>query len=195
MGNGDCRLHHICVAPSPTLFSPAPAWGPSHRIQPLMSYSNMSPSHGLQFFKKGSITGPFHGAQSFRNRLLQHRSPMGYSSCQETWSCTGFPLIQCLKHLVPLLPHWPWCLWDVSLLFADLCLSQLLQSFFYPYSKMFSQRYHQLHWWAQLWPAVGPIWSQVELLSCKIVSLVIEAIPAALPATKTLPHNSDTTSF
>ncbi|KAK4832711.1 hypothetical protein QYF61_025172 [Mycteria americana] len=57
--------------------SSAPAWGPSHRTQSSMNFSNMSPSHGLQFFTNCSSVGPFRGVQSCRNRLLQRGSPMG----------------------------------------------------------------------------------------------------------------------
>ena len=57
--------------------SPAPAWGPSHRDQPSMNFSNVSPSHRLQFFTNCSSMGPIHGVQSFKNRLLQRGSPAG----------------------------------------------------------------------------------------------------------------------
>ncbi|KAK4830240.1 hypothetical protein QYF61_009307 [Mycteria americana] len=53
------------------------AWGPSHGRQFSMNFSNVSPSSGLQFFMNCSSMGPFHRVQSFRNRLLQHRFPMG----------------------------------------------------------------------------------------------------------------------
>ena len=49
----------------------APAWGPSHKRQSSMDFSNVSPSHRLQFFRNCSSVAPFYGVQSFRNRLLQ----------------------------------------------------------------------------------------------------------------------------
>ncbi|NXC66527.1 PLCZ1 phosphodiesterase, partial [Anhinga anhinga] len=58
--------------------SPAPAWGPSHRRQSSMNFSNVPPSHGLQFFTNLlQHWGPSHGVRSFRNRLLQCGSPVG----------------------------------------------------------------------------------------------------------------------
>ncbi|KAK4831745.1 hypothetical protein QYF61_018943 [Mycteria americana] len=57
--------------------SPDPAWGPSHRRQSSMNFSNVSPSRGLQFFTNCSSVGPFCRVQSCRNRLLQRGSPTG----------------------------------------------------------------------------------------------------------------------
>lgn len=41
-----------------------------------------------------------------------------------------------------------------------LSFSQLLSNVCYPFLNVSSQRHHQHPWWAQLWPAVGPFWSQ-----------------------------------
>jgi len=64
---------HI-AAPSSSLSSPAPVWGPSHRRQLSINCSNVSPSHILLFFTNYSSMGPLHGVQSFRNRLPQRGS-------------------------------------------------------------------------------------------------------------------------
>jgi len=77
-GNGGCS-HFItpCVCCSFSLSSPASMWGPIHRRQSSMNFSNVGPSHRLQFFMSCSSVGPSHGVQSFRNRLLQRWSTMG----------------------------------------------------------------------------------------------------------------------
>jgi len=69
-----------------------PAWGPTHRKQYSMNFSNSSPSHGLQLFTNCPSLGPFHGVQSFRNRLLQRGSPQGHKPCQQTCSSVGSSL-------------------------------------------------------------------------------------------------------
>lgn len=49
------------------------------------------------------------------------------------------------------------------LLFASLLpLSQLLSSVCCPLN-VFSQRHYHHPWWAVLWPAAGPFWSQLEV--------------------------------
>jgi len=90
----------VSANPSSSCSSPAPMWGPSHRVQSFMNFSSVGPSHGLQFFKNCSSMGRFLRVQSFRNRLLecgfptgsqvlsanllQHRLPStGCSSCRE----------------------------------------------------------------------------------------------------------------
>lgn len=49
-------------------------------------------------------------------------------SCVDPAQTTGTLLQQCLKHLLPLLHHWPWCLKGFSPIFFSL-LSQLLHCF------------------------------------------------------------------
>ncbi|KAK4830930.1 hypothetical protein QYF61_014303, partial [Mycteria americana] len=51
-------------------------WGPSHRRQSSMNFSNVSPSHGLQFFMNCSSMGP----------------PRCHKSCQQTCSGVGSSL-------------------------------------------------------------------------------------------------------
>ena len=63
----------------------------------------------------------------------------------------------------PPLLHWTWCLQG--------CLSPFPAPFSQTPCSVFtlttlSQRHHQLCWQAQLWPAAGPSWSQLELALC-----------------------------
>jgi len=60
--------HVVSAAPSSSLSSPAPAWGPPH---------------GRQLFTNCPSVGPSHGVQSFRNRLLQCGSPRGHKPCSK----------------------------------------------------------------------------------------------------------------
>jgi len=69
-------LDAVSAAPSSSLPSPAPAWGPTHGRQFSTNFSNVSLSHRLQFMNCPSV-GPSHVMQSFRNRLLQREFPTG----------------------------------------------------------------------------------------------------------------------
>jgi len=62
-----------------------------------------------------------------------------------------------------LLLHWPWGLQGFFSHIFLTPLSQLLHSIFYAFLNTLSQRHHQRHWWAQLWPVVGLFWRWLEM--------------------------------
>lgn len=136
--------------------------------------------------------GPSGELQSFKNRLLQHGSPTNPSSknCSslgfspQTTACARIlflhglsmgcrsyllhpgPLMGsreihalCLEHLLPSFCTNLGGYRVVSPPFSHPSLSQLSYSFL----TMLSQRCHQVCWWVQFWPIVGPFWNSLQL--------------------------------
>ena len=103
------------------------------------------------------------GCSSFRNiHLLWRRSSTGYSEyllwCGSSMDCSEYPSL-------------PWSTSSSSDLgvpsvvrhsFCSLLVS--LFNILYPFLNTFSQRCHQLGWWAQLCPVVGLLWSWLQLV-------------------------------
>ncbi|KAK4810986.1 hypothetical protein QYF61_014458 [Mycteria americana] len=103
MGVAVSSSHIVSATPSSSHSSPAPVWGPTHRRQSSMNFSNVGPSHGLQFFRNGLLQcGALHGLQvdicSTVNlhglqgdNLLHHGLHHGLQGnlCSGTWSTSS----------------------------------------------------------------------------------------------------------
>lgn len=137
--------------------------------------------------------GPFHGI--VLHKLFQHGTFPWGTILQEQIAVAGVP------HRSYPLPGACSSLGfpqdaGQSLLHFLIPLSQFLHSIFYPSLNIFSQRCHQHHCWAQLWPALGlPGQAPSGCVHQRAKpGPFSEATPAVPPATKTLAPAPNTRS-
>lgn len=139
------QLHSII--PNASTFSPSPEQ--FRRLRSVHSF----------FFTVFCASGEsFSGLQSFKINLLQCGCFMGYSSFQTRLPAPRAAGEFLLQHLECLLPPFSYYSQGYSSLilvpFLKKCLSGIFLLFFL---NKLSQRHPHLDWWAQLWPAVGPL--------------------------------------
>lgn len=98
------------------------------------------------------------------------------------------PVLWCLEHLLFLhfLLTWVFAVVSHTPLSALSCCRVVFDLF----SKRFSQRHHQCHWWIQLWSAVALLELAVSSTGQSLASSPRSFLQP--PATKTMPHKPNT---
>jgi len=92
MGVAVRSSHLVFSAPSSSLSSPVPAWGPSHRRQSSTNFSNIDPSHGPQLFMNCSNMVPSTGCSPSGADCSSVGPLCSHKSCQQTCSSVGSSL-------------------------------------------------------------------------------------------------------
>ena len=80
MGFAISSSHNVSVAPSFSHSSPAPMWGPSHRRQSAMNFSNVAPSHRLAVLHKLLQCGSLPWGAVLQEQAAPARVPHGVTS-------------------------------------------------------------------------------------------------------------------